>query len=206
MANSWKGTMRVSVKGEREAESQPLGSQGDTAAAAAAAQEEAGGEFLMRRASAAITRKRMWQIKMEPMTRWWIACLTTAWQQQREAAGLVEWVGVMSNLEAIFNFFFPCLIDKLRNLLLFNIVETAFWRMSIAIEKGSPQDIRCEQQGERQLQAPCSCPNQITHRWNTFDTCWHAAGGFRLREKLNKQNIWQHFTVINLDSPVNSYR
>lgn len=54
--------MRVSVKDEREAESQPLGSQGDTAAAAAVAaavQEEAGGEFLMRRASAAITRKRM---------------------------------------------------------------------------------------------------------------------------------------------------
>lgn len=51
--------MRVSVKDEREAESQPLGSQGDTAAAAAAVQEEAGGEFLMRRASAAITRKRM---------------------------------------------------------------------------------------------------------------------------------------------------
>lgn len=154
MANSWKGTMRVSVKDEREPESQPLGSQGDTAAAAAVAaavQEEAGGEFLMRRASAAITRKRMWQIKMEPTTRWWIARLTTAWQQQREAAGLWENESELWATLRQFVFFSPCLIDKLRNLLLFNIVETAFWRMSIAIGKGSPQDIRREQQGERQL-------------------------------------------------------
>lgn len=52
----------------------------------------------MSRASAAITRKRMWQIKMEPATHWWIARLTTA---QGEALRLAKALWVMSNLEAV---------------------------------------------------------------------------------------------------------
>lgn len=47
----------MSFKDERESESQPLSSQGDTIAAGGGG-EGGGREFLMSRASATITRKR----------------------------------------------------------------------------------------------------------------------------------------------------